>query len=402
MLELEDAIGRILVEVPPAGSEQLPLDAAHRRVLLDTLTAPMDLPPFDNSAMDGYAVRAQDTAGASRENPVRLTLSGRIAAGEGPAAIVEPGCAVRIFTGSLMPAGADCVVMQEDTTSDAKHPAFISVLEPARPWENVRLQGEDVRAGSKVLCGGQTLGAGALSILAALGIAEVRVGRQPAVGILATGSELREPGQELTRGQIYESNRLGLSVLVRAAGGKPVLFPPVADSLDATAHAIREALSCCDLLITIGGASVGDFDFIKPAVEQIGGRLNFWKVAIKPGRPFVFGKVGTKLIFGLPGNPVSALVTFLLLVRPAVRRWQGGGETSLRGVQGKLGEPLNNRTSRRHFVRVKMSSEGDVTLAGPQASHILRSFAEANGLVDLPPKTSLPTGDHVTIRIWEI
>jgi molybdopterin molybdotransferase len=402
MLELEDAIGRILAEIPSSDLEQIPLGTAHGRVLFDSLAAPMDLPPFDNSAMDGYAVRAQDTAGACRDNPVRLKLVGKIAAGEGPTAIVEPGCAMRIFTGSVMPAGADCVVMQEDTISRVEDPAFVSVLEQARPWENVRLRGEDVRTGSKILCGGQTLGAGALSILASLGVAEVRVGRQPAVGILATGSELQEPGQDLTRGQIYESNRVGLSALVRAAGAKPMILPIVADSLDTTARAVSEGLSRCDLLVTVGGASVGDFDLIKPAVEQIGGRLNFWKVAIKPGRPFVFGQAGTKLIFGLPGNPVSALVTFLLLVRPALRRWQGAEETALRGVRGRLAEPLNNHDSRRHFVRVKVDSDGEVRVSGPQASHMLSSFAGANGLLDVPPGTTLPQGEPVTVRIWEI
>ena len=402
MLELEDAIGRILAAIPSGGPELIPLSAAHGRVLLETVVAPIDLPPFDNSAMDGYAVRARDTAGASRDNPVRLKLAGKIAAGETAAAIVEPGCALRIFTGSPMPAGADSVVMQEDTMTDAEDPDYVSVLEPTRAWENVRLRGEDVRAGSKVIDHGQSLSAGVLSLLAALGVTEVRVGRQPTVGILATGSELREPGQELTRGQIYESNRIGVSAMVRSAGANPIILPIVADSLDRTVHAISEALSRCDILVTIGGASVGEFDLIKPAMKQIGGSLDFWKVAIKPGRPFVFGQAGAKLIFGLPGNPVSALVTFLLLVRPALRRWQGAKETALRTLQGRLAEPLNNRDSRRHFVRVKINSDGQVRIAGPQASHMLSSFAGANGLLDMSPQTSLSQGHLVTVRIWEI
>lgn len=402
MLELEDAIGRILAEIPAADAELIPLSAAYGRVILETPVAPIDLPPFDNSAMDGYAVRAQDTAGNSRNNPVRLRLAGKIAAGERAVANLEPGCAARIFTGSPMPAGADCVVMQEDAITSPDDPAFVSVFEPAGPWENVRLRGEDLRAGSKAVGGGQSLGAGSLSLLAALGVTEVRVGRKPIVGILATGSELREPGQELRHGQIYESNRIGLSALTKAAGGETIILPIVADSLDTTARAVSEGLSRCNILITVGGASVGEFDLIKPAVEQIGGRLNFWKVAIKPGRPFVFGQAGGKLIFGLPGNPVSALVTFLLLVRPALRRWQGAQETALRAVQGRLAEPLNNHDSRRNFIRVKINSDGQVRIAGPQASHMLSSFAGANGLLDMSPRSTLSQGELVTVRTWEV
>ncbi|HZR19200.1 MAG TPA: gephyrin-like molybdotransferase Glp [Verrucomicrobiae bacterium] len=402
MLELEEAVGRILSRVPPAEPESVPLAQAHGRVLLEAVRASIDLPPFDNSAMDGYAVRSEDTANAQPDKPALLRLTGRVAAGEAFSQEVSEGCCVRIFTGSALPAGADCVVMQEDTRVAPGNPSEILVLEKATPWENVRLRGEDVRAGTAVGLGGKVLNAGTLSVLAAVGVREVKVGRQPAVGLLATGSELREQGKGLREGQIYESNRVGLSALIRCAGGRPVVLPIVADLLESTTQALTEALARCDMVVTVGGASVGDLDLVKPALERVGARLDFWKVAIRPGRPFVFGQAGEKLLFGLPGNPVSALVTFLLLVRPALRRWQGAEATGLPGSHGILAEPLVNTGSRRHFVRVQMSGDGRVSRAGAQASHVLSSFAAAGGLVDVPADATLPAGTPVKVLFWEV
>ena len=402
MLQLEDAINQILSKVPTATPERIALSAADGRVLLQPITASIDLPRFDNSAMDGYAVRAEDLLGARRDNPVRLKIGGITAAGQGATVPIQPGCAVRVFTGSMLPAGADCVVMQEDTIVNPTDVGTVSVVEQATPWENVRLRGEDVRAGSQVLAAGETLGAGELSLLAALGFTEVSVGRRPVVGIVATGSELKEPGQPLEIGQIYESNRVGLSALVRAAGGTPLLFPIVSDSMEATTQALRRAVSECDLLVTVGGASVGDYDFIKPALQEVGGKIDFWRVSMKPGRPLLLGEAENKLIFGLPGNPVSALTTFLLLVRPSLRKWQGATHTALRAVPGKLAEPLGNPGSRRHFVRVKMDGAGEVRMAGPQASHMLGSFAAADGLVDVGAETTLLKGEPVLVQIWEL
>ena len=212
------------------------------------------------------------------------------------------------------------------------------------------------------------------------------------VGLLATGSELQEPGQPLAPGQIYESNRIALAALMQRAGAVPRTFPLVADALAATSLALADAFNQCDAVVTSGGVSVGEMDFIKRAFEQIGGELEFWKVAIKPGRPFVFGRCRGKLLFGLPGNPVSALVTFLLLVRPALLRWQGATDVSLPAHPGVLAEPLANDGERRHFMRVKVDPTGKVRSAGVQASHVLSSVAAANGLVDVPPNTTLACG----------
>jgi molybdopterin molybdotransferase len=219
--------------------------------------------------------------------------------------------------------------------------------------------------------------------------------------LLAAGSELKEPGETLAAGQIYESNRTGLASLIESAGAIVKVFPIVPDDLDAIREALGRALGECDLVITCGGVSVGEMDFIRSAFEQLGGELQFWKVAMKPGRPFTFGRCGSKWLFGLPGNPVSALVTFLLLARPALRRWQGAGVVGLPASPGVLVQPLANAGSRRHFMRVTMDAAGKVRSAGFQASHILSSFASANGLVDVAPQTDLPAGTIVQVLRWE-
>jgi molybdopterin molybdotransferase len=401
MLELEEALARILAAIPPPASESIPLGEAHGRVVLDRVVSALDLPPFDNSAMDGYAVRAQDVVSARPDAPARLRVVGKVAAGETFGGEVPSGACVRLFTGSTLPRGADAVVMQEDTRVEPNSPDEVLVLEPAKPWESVRLRGEDIKRGAIVAEAGQAVTAGLVNLLAATGMAKVTAGRRPIVGLLATGSELKEPGQSLEPGQIYDSNRLALAALIRQAGGIPKSFPVVADALAATRVALADAFSQCDLLVTSGGVSVGERDFIKIAFEQAGGDLQFWRVAIKPGRPFVFGRYHEKLLFGLPGNPVSAFVTFLLLVRPALLRWQGATDVSLPAHPGLLIDALANDGPRRHFARVKVNATGQVCSAGMQASHVLSSLAAANGLVDVPPRTRLPPGTAVQVLRWE-
>jgi molybdopterin molybdotransferase len=351
--------------------------------------------------MDGFAVRAEDVGSAKPDAPVTLRLTGRIAAGEMFGGRVEQGCCVRLFTGSALPAGADAVVMQEDTKVAPTEPDKVFILDAAKPWENVRLRGEDIRAGAVLVEKGERLTSGRISLLAACGSGEVRVGSQPRVALLATGSELSEPGSELRPGHIYESNRIGLAALCRRVGAIPEIFPLVPDSLEVTRSALKDAFNKCDLVVSSGGVSVGEFDFLKQAFADTGGDLQFWKVAIKPGRPFVFGRWGEKFLFGLPGNPVSALVTFLLLVRPALLRSQGASETSLPSQPGALSEAFHNRDKRRHFVRVKIDGEGKVTSAGTQASNMLGSLAASNGLLDLPPQTSLQAGATVRVLRWD-
>jgi molybdopterin molybdotransferase len=401
MLELEEALQRILAVVPPPTSDQVALGEAFGRVLTATVKASIDLPPFDNSAMDGYAVRSSDVCSANLAAPVRLRLIGKIAAGEAFAAAVDPGTCVRLFTGSMMPRGADAVIMQEDSRQTGTDDEIL-VLEPAKPWENVRFMGEDVKRGQVVGEAGRILNAARMSLLAATGIEKVEVGRRPVVGLVASGAELQQPGNPLGPGQVFDSNRVALAALLRQAGALPKVFPLVEDTIGATRRALEDAFSQCDAVVTSGGASVGEFDFIKPAFEQSGGVLDFWKVAIKPGRPFVLGRLEHKLLFGLPGNPVSALVTFLLLVRPAVLRWQGASEVDLPICRGILAEALVNPGERKHFVRVDMDRAGTVRSAGVQASHILSSLGRANGLVGVAPRSRIEPGEPVEVLRWDV
>jgi molybdopterin molybdotransferase len=401
MLPFEEALGRVLDRVPAPISELVPLADAPGRVLTESIQSPIDLPIFDNSAMDGYAVRAADIASATAATPVHLRVVGKVAAGDVAASQVTPGVCMRLFTGSPLPPGADAVVMQEDTRLDPNCPGEVMILAPANPGEYVRPHGEDITQGSIMAAEGEVLAAGRIGLIAAAGLTHISVGRRPVVGLLATGSELMEPGQPLAPGRIYESNRAALAALIKRSGAIPASFPLVADALAQTNLALANALSQCDAVVTSGGVSVGEMDFLKRSFEQIGGELEFWKVAMKPGRPFVFGRYGEKLLFGLPGNPVSAFVTFLLLVRPALLRWQGAAEVSLPVHPGVLAEPLANPGERRHFMRVKVDSTGKVRSAGIQASHVLSSLAAANGLIDMPPCSSLVTGSPVSVLRWE-
>lgn len=401
MLTLEEALQRVLAAVPPSVGETVLLGEAAGRVASAPVSSPVNLPPFDNSAMDGYAVRAADVAAATLNSPVRLRLAGRIAAGEATRCHVEPGTCVRLFTGSVLPPGADAVVMQEDTGVDPVDAAFVRVTDAVKPWENIRFRGEDLKHGETILEAGARLGAAQLALLAAAGIGKLPVARRPVLGIMATGSELREADAPLTGGQIYESNRITIATLARQAGATVKVYPLVADTPEATRAALEQAFSECDGVVSTGGVSVGEHDCVKDAFAALGGEIGLWRVAIKPGKPFVFGRWKGKLLFGLPGNPVSAFVTFLLLVRPALLRWQGAADIALPCTSGTLDEPLANRGDRRHFARVTVDAEHRVRPAGVQASHRLASLARANGLVEVPPDTTLPFGAAVRVMRWE-
>ncbi len=393
MIELEEALERILAAVPAPCQETAPLAEALGRVAAESIGSSLNLPAFDNSAMDGYALRADDVKGASESSPVTLALVGRVPAGSvwsGPA--IGAGQCVRIFTGSPLPEGADAVIMQEDTRVAGDS---VECLDAVKPWENVRLAGEDVKVGARLVEAGDPITVGRMSVLAAVGVPEVVVGRRPVVGLIATGDELCEAGETLKPGEIFESNRRTLAGLVARAGGVPVEYPIVPDRLDATVSALEQAFAECDFVVSSGGVSVGELDFVKEAFERLGGSLEFWKVRIKPGKPFVCGRLGGKLLFGLPGNPVSALVTFLMLVRPAIRHFQGAKDCDAGFMAGVLTEPLANRGDRRHFVRVRIDGEGRIRSAGMQASHALSALLEANGLVDVPPDTTLAAGSKV-------
>ena len=397
MLSLEEAIERSLAATPKLGGETIPLTDAEGRFAASDARAKVSLPGFDNSAMDGYAVKSCDLKRATADSPVGLLCVGVIPAGTFPADSVESETCMKIYTGSPIPDGADAVIMQEDCRSTSGDGATILCNERVKPWENIRLQGEDVREGDVVFTAGARITAGTIGLLAASGHDRVEVGRRPRVGLLATGSELTEPPGGLKPGEIYESNRAMLAPLAARVNAEPTPYPIVPDSLDDTVAALERAFAENDVVVTSGGVSVGDHDHVKPAIELLGGSVDFWKIAVKPGKPFVLGQVGGKPVFGLPGNPVSALVTYLLMVRPALLNMQGARGWRLAKRPGRLVDEMINRGDRRHFVRVTIDDQGLVRSAGGQRSHMLGSLAKANGLLDLPPKSRWAKGERIEV-----
>lgn len=401
MCSLEEALEKILAATVPLPSCAVALANAFRRIAAAAVFSPVNLPPADNSSVDGYALRAADLAAATAASPVALCLAGYSPAGGTFLGTLQPGECVRVFTGSVVPRGADAVVMQEDVETQPGHPRSIVFFEGVRAGENTRFLGEDVKRGSVLIDAGEKFTAGRLALLAATGIDMVPCCLQPVVGLVATGSELREPGRPLEPGAIYESNRLSLSVLAEQAGAVTRIPPLVTDDLAATKFALEQAFSYCDVVVTTGGISVGDMDWVRKAFAEIGGQLDFWEVAMKPGKPFAFGRREGKLFFGLPGNPVSALVTFFLLVRPALLQLQGARDILPPRQPAALAEALANPGERRHFMRVTLEEGGQARSAGKQASHILSATARSHGLVDVPPNTTLQAGTVVPVWRWD-
>ncbi|CAM3862576.1 gephyrin-like molybdotransferase Glp [Roseateles saccharophilus] len=381
---LDDALATLLAQIRPlAERETLPTSAARGRVLAADLISPVDVPPADNSAMDGYALRAADAAAV-------LPVTQRIPAGSLPQPLAA-GEAARIFTGAQVPAGADSVVMQEHTELVEGR---LRVTEPVRPGQHVRLRGEDVRAGSVVLPAGTRLDAVALGLAATAGAAELAVTRRPRVALFSTGDELVMPGEPLPPGAIYNSNRFTLRALVEGLGCEVVDLGIVPDRLDATRAALREAAAKADVILTSGGVSVGEEDHLRPAV-QAEGQLDLWAIAIKPGKPFAHGRVGEAHFIGLPGNPVSSLVTFLLLVRPVLLKLQGATRLAPRACRIAAGFDWPKPDKRREFLRVRLDEDGGLALFGNQSSGVLTSAFWADGLLDNPAGQAFAQGDTV-------
>jgi molybdopterin molybdotransferase len=311
-----------------------------------------------------------------------------------PRKTVLPGQASRIFTGAPIPKGANAVVMQEDAKV---HPSTVSIHTAAVLGENIRFSGEDVRAGDTVLRQGQVLEAGTLGLMASLGLNRAKVIPRPRVGVLVNGDEIVPAGKRLRPGQIYNSNSVMLAALVRRCDAEVIALGVAGDRRKALRSKIQEAMRRCDALVTVGGVSVGKYDLVKPVLEELGAKLKFWQVAMKPGKPLVFGTLGHLPVFGLPGNPVSAFVTFLLLVRPAILKLRGL-TTPLPSLEAAMGEALSNPGDRRHFLRVRVN-HGIVRSAGRQGSHVLSSLAAANGLLDLAAGERVRKGQRVQVEM---
>jgi molybdopterin molybdotransferase len=377
LLTIEEAQRLILERVRPLPAERVQLESAAGRVLAEPATALVDLPPFANSAMDGFALRAADTPGT-------LPVVERIAAGRPAEKSLQAGEAMGIATGGALPEGADAVVPIEDVVDRDNE---IEISEPVAPTANVRPRGGDVRAGQGVVPAGARLGPAQLGALAAAGVAEVACGARPRAAVLATGSELRRPGEPLGPGEIYEANGLILAAQLASAGACAERLPAIADTEEAHREAIARGLEH-DLLVTSGGVSVGPHDLVRRIEAELGVEEVFWRVAVKPGKPVSFGVRGSTLVFGLPGNPVSSLVGFELFVRPAVVALQGASEPLPRFEPGKLGSDVRVNPHRDELVRARTRSgdEGAVVLdpLSGQESHMIARASGADALVLLP------------------
>jgi molybdenum cofactor synthesis domain-containing protein len=405
VITLDDARALVLEGLQPLPPRDVPRRAARGLVLAADVVAPEPVPPFANTAMDGYAVRAADTAGASETAPVRLRVVGELPAGRAPTTAVGPGEAIRIMTGAPIPPGADAVVMVEVTRADGDH---VLVRAPAAAGDHVRPAGGDLEADRRVFEAGTVLTPAHLGVLASLDVASVACHPRPRVGVLSTGDELVESGP-LAPGRIRDSNRPMLLAVVEEAGCDAVDYGIVADDEELIVAAIGKAVDECDALLTSGAVSVGDYDFVKSAIERVagerpGGRCSWVQVAIKPAKPLAFGRVGAVPVFGLPGNPVSSRVSFELFARPALRRLMGHADVAGAEVAAIAASPMPRRPDGKlHLdrVRVRVRADGryECERAGAQASNVLSGMAAADGLALLPDGDGVDAGDEVRVLL---
>lgn len=391
MLSVAEALDFLLTAVRPvAETEVINTLVANGRVLARAQGSLLNVPPMDNTQMDGYAVRAADCASGQ----ARLRVSQRIPAGH-IAQPLEAGTAARIFTGAMIPLGADAVVMQEQCAVDGE---FVTVSHTPASGEWIRRVGEDIRAGATILAAGTRLRAQELGLAASVGLATLPVWRTLRVAVFFTGDELTMPGEALKPGAIYNSNRFLLNGLLQNLGCTVTDYGIVPDSLEATRLTLREAAKEHDLIITSGGVSVGEEDHIKPAVEAEG-RLNMWQIAVKPGKPLAFGEInrpdGSAFFLGLPGNPVSSFVTFLLFVRPFILRMQGVVNVTPQAFMLRADFNLNKPDRRNEFLRAKINAQGGLDLFANQSSAVLTSTVWGDGLIDLPAGEIITSGDVV-------
>ena len=380
----------------------MPLSAAHGLVLTHDAIAGHPLPPFDNSAMDGYAVLRSDVEGASEAAPVALDVVGEVRAGGSNEVEVRAGRAVRIMTGAAIPPGADAVVPVE-----VAHEADGVVQITAAPPDggHIRPAGDDIAAGTRVVPAGEPLGPGELAVLASLGLSPVEVHRRPRVAVVTTGDELVDPEEELRPGIIRDSNRLAMASLVSEAGAAVSVTLRAADTAEAVESTLVEAAAGADLVLVAGGVSVGRYDFVRATVEQLGA-VDFWRVAMQPGKPVVSGHLKDTPVIGLPGNPVSVHVSFEQFARPAIRKLLGCRSLLRPRVRATLAAPLDKRPGRRHFVRVGLRFESDgivATPTGSQGSHIQSSLVGCDGVAIFAENaTHLDAGATVDVEVWRV
>lgn len=401
MITVEEAIEQVLSRIAVLPAQRVPLLEALGRVLAEDVISDIDVSPFDNSAMDGYAVRYADVAEASPEAPVTLRVVDHIPAGVAPTVAVGPGEASRIMTGAPVPEGADSVVMVEKTRSgenEGSTGGTVEILHAAQPGEHIRARAEEVRAGQAVLLAGETLGSAGIGLAASVGHPEVLVYRRPRVAIVSTGDELVDVTEKPGPGKIRNSNSYSLAAQVLAAGGDPHVLGVARDTEEDTRALLNQAPKF-DLMITTGGVSMGDFDVVKKVLAEIG-ELDFWRVAMRPGAPQTFGTIGGTPFFGLPGNPTSTMVGFELFVRPAMRKMAGFSSLARPRVLATLAHDTKKKSDRRYFLRGRLTRTGDgysASVSGNQSSALLTAMHRGNCLISLPEGTDfVPAGEIVT------
>ena len=401
MIPVQEALDKILSKIQFKGVEKIPLDQALGRVMAEDVVSRINNPPLDNSAMDGYAVIAEDIQSATPENPVKLEMVEEIAAGYTAKGTLKPGQTMRIMTGAPIPPGADAVLMQEDTQKDGDS---ILCLDKADVEENIREAGEDVKIGESVLKKGTTLSPAHIGMLAVIGRSQIAVSQRPTVSILSTGDEILELDETPQGPQIFNSNGHMLAAQIKSAGGIPVYLGIAKDTEKDLMEKFEWALTA-DIVVSSGGVSVGDYDLVKSSLQKMGQDMLFWKVAMKPGKPLAFGRIGKTPIFGLPGNPVSSFVSFEQFVRPSLRKVLGCSDLSHKTVQAKLTRTINKKPGRLHFLSSIVSwadGEYTVTPAGEQGSGILKSAANANGLLIFPLEAEeIKQGQEVAVQLLE-
>jgi len=401
MISLEKALKTILADFQPLGLEKINILDGRGRVIGENIFAPRNIPSADNSAMDGYAVRHNDTKGATKNKPLKLKIIEDIPAGKFPLKKIKAGEAARIMTGAVIPEGADAVIRQEDTKKDGK---IVVIYTLAQKKENIRFAGEDVKRGELVVKKGIALGSAHIGMLAALGKASVSVYRKTRVAIISTGDELVDIKTDPAPGKIINSNSYSLAAQVLECGAIPVMLGIVKDKKSDLQKKFRTALHA-DLIISTGGVSVGDFDFVKNVMGEIGNAMHFWQVAMRPGKPLAFGSIKGVPLFGLPGNPVSAMVSFEQFVRPSLLKMQGHKKIFRQMIKAVCTEEISKKAGFRHFIRAVVKKEKDKYVAattGDQGSGILKSMVAANGLIVMGEnQTRIKKGEKVLVQLLD-
>ncbi len=402
MIQVDEARDIILSKIEPKGLEKVFIEEALGRVLAEDIIAGLNNPPMDNSAMDGYAVIAADIQSATPDNPVKLEVVDDVPAGSVAGVTLKNNQAIRIMTGAPIPPGSDAVLMQEDTD---KNGGGILAKDKAEVGENIRLAGEDVKEGEVVIQKGVAITPAHIGMMAVVGRSSIYVGQRPTVAILSTGDEIVELDGNPTGPCIYNSNGYMLSAQIRSAGGIPCYMGVARDDEKDLMEKFDWALKC-DIVVSSGGVSVGDYDLVKSTLDKLGNDMMFWKVAMKPGKPLAFGKIGEVPIFGLPGNPVSSFVSFEQFARPAIKKMMGARDIMLRTVQATLTRTVHKKTGRLHFMSAVISWDGNETTVAPaeeQGSGVLKSAVNANGLLVFPlEKDELKSGEQVTVQLLDV